>query len=70
MTNEELANQFRTKVPTNEPLDYFDRCVDLAIYINESVEDNEDKEFAIIAVEQAMIDAYRARGNRGERSTT
>lgn len=61
MTNEKLAKQFRDKVPENAPLDYFDRFVGLAIYLNETLP-AKDTSYSIIGdLMSSMTYAYEAR---------
>ena len=70
MTNEELANYFRSTVHEAAPLDYFDRFVDLAIYLNETLNSGNLKDTLIDDLQNAMVHAYELRSTDGDRSTT
>jgi hypothetical protein len=61
MTNEELAKQFREKVPEVASLDYFDRFVDLAIYLNETLGPKEGAYPIIGDLLSSMVHAYEIR---------
>lgn len=66
-TNQEIADSFRSRIENfnhSVPWDYFDRSVDLAIYYNDTIpEDDEQKTNIIQMIQDAMVLAYVARDN-------
>lgn len=64
MDNVEIADKFRTRVQNfNKSVswDYYDRFCGLAIYLNETIIDGEDKEMYILGLEQMMVNSYKKR---------
>lgn len=66
MENLEIAEMFRTRVENFDkpvPLDYYDRFLDLALYLNETIPEGPNQVNPIYLVRDAMIEAYRRRDN-------
>lgn len=64
MTNQELADSFRNRVDNfnkEVPLDYYDRAVDFAIYVNETTSDSLESAQSIQLIQDGMVVAYVAR---------
>lgn len=61
MTNEEIAESFRNRIKEFGdaiPLDYYDRAVDLAIYMNDTIPNSDDAKVAIKCIENGMYWGY------------
>lgn len=58
MTNQEIADRFTALVPEGAPKDFYDRYLDLAIYVNETSLDGVEKDSAITDLEDALETAY------------
>jgi hypothetical protein len=58
MKNQEIADWCLKKVPEKAAKDFYDRFLDLAIYINESCKDGDEKDLAISDLLTALETAY------------
>lgn len=66
MNNQQIAELFSMSAASFDkslPLDYRDRAVELALYFNETIEDDKEAENAVEAVRWAMMLAYSGRFN-------
>jgi hypothetical protein len=70
VTNEELAKQFRDKVSEAAPLDYFDRFVDLAIYLNETIPQELGRLQLLDNLLSTMVLAYKNREEGNDRHSS
>ncbi len=61
MTNNELSQSFRAEVPELQPLDYFDRFVELCVYLNETLLSGDEKDNLLISMKASMVNAYHIR---------
>lgn len=59
MTNQEIADRFTLLIPEGASKDFYDRFLDLGIYINETSRDGLLKDDAITSLELALEDAYK-----------
>jgi hypothetical protein len=59
MSIKEIADKFTAKIPEDAAKDFYDRFLDLAIFINETCEDGEFKESAISKLGTALGSAYK-----------
>lgn len=58
MTNQEIADRFTALIPEGASKDFYDRFLDLAIYVNETTLDDSNRAEALLSLETALEDAY------------
>lgn len=58
MTNQEIADAFAEHIPENAPKDFYDRYLDVAIYVNETTKPGPFTDSAINSLEDALEIAY------------
>jgi len=58
MTNQEIADLFTEKVPEGKPKDLYDRFLDLAIYISDTLKENVDNTSVVSSLAYSLEVAY------------